>query len=159
NLNPNPMDPGNWRASSIIGGSPGTDDPSSTIPTVLINEALTHTDLPELDSIELFNPNGTNVDVGNWYLTDHRTVPQKVRIPGPKIINANNYLVLTENDWNPPGSSNTFRLDSHGEEIYLYSADTNGNLTGFSDGFAFGAARNGVSFGRYVISTGEPQYP
>jgi hypothetical protein len=35
----------------------------------------------------------------------------------------------------------------------------NGNLTGYSDGFAFGAAQNGVSFGRYVISTGEAQYP
>src|SRR5262249_29016140 len=27
------------------------------------------------------------------------------------------------------------------------------------DGFAFGAAHNGASFGRYVISTGEAQYP
>src|SRR5262249_7784988 len=120
NLNPNPADPSNWRASSIIGGSPGMDDPSSTIATILINEALTHTDLPELDSIELFNPNATNVDLGNWYLTDQRTVPQKFRIPGPKMISANGYLVLTENDWNPPGSSNSFRLDSHGEEVYLY---------------------------------------
>jgi hypothetical protein len=69
-------------------------------------------------------------------------------------------LVLTENDWDAnPGSTNSFRLDSHGEEIYLYSADAGGNLTGYSDGFAFGAAQNGVSFGRYVISTGEAQYP
>jgi hypothetical protein len=41
----------------------------------------------------------------------------------------------------------------------LFSGDTNGNLSGYSDGFAFGAAQNGVSFGRYVISTGEAQYP
>ena len=41
-----------------------------------------------------------------------------------------------------PTSSNSFRLDSRGEQIYLYSADTNGALTGYSDGFTFGAAQN-----------------
>ena len=160
NLNPDPNNAVNWRASAVIGGSPGADDPPLNIPRVLINEALTHTDLPQLDSIELYNPNPTNVDIGNWYLTDQRTVPQKFRIPAPKSIPAGGYLVLTEADWNPnPGSSNSFRLDSHGEEIYLYSADASGNLTGYSDGFSFGSAQNGVSFGRYVISTGEAQYP
>src|SRR5206468_9479413 len=70
------------------------------------------------------------------------------------------YVVFTENDWKAGSSStNSLRLDSHGEEIYLYSGDANGNLTGYSDGFAFGAAPNGVGFGRYVISTGEAQYP
>ena len=160
NLNPDPNDPVNWRASTVIGGSPGADDPSSNIPRVLVNEALTHPDPPQLDSVELYNPNPTNVDVGNWYLTDQRTVPKKFRIPAPQSIPAGGYLVITENDWNAdPTSTNSFRLDSHGEEIYLYSADASGNLTGYSDGFAFGAAQNGVSFGRYVISTGEAQYP
>jgi hypothetical protein len=160
NLNPDPADPLNWRASAVIGGSPGADDAPLNIPRVLVNEALTHTDLPQLDSIELYNPNSTNVDISNWYLTDQRTVPQKYRIPTPTTIPANGYKVITESDWNAdPQSTNSFRLDSHGEEIYLYSADTNGNLTGYSDGFAFGAAQNGVSFGRYIISTGEAQYP
>ena len=160
NLNPDPNNPANWRASTVIGGSPGTDDAPSNIGRILINEALTHTDPPQLDSIELYNPNATNVDIGNWYLTDQRTVPQKFRIPAPRVIPAGGYLVLTENDWNAnPNSTNSFRLDSHGEEIYLYSANAGGNLTGYSDGFAFGAAQNGVSFGRYVISTGEIQHP
>jgi hypothetical protein len=160
NLNPDPANPLNWRASAVIGGSPGADDPPLNIPRVFVNEALTHTDLPELDSVELYNPNPTNVDISNWYLTDQRTVPQKFRIPAPTTIPANGYKVFTENDWNAdPLSTNQFRLNSHGEEIYLYSADTNGNLTGYSDGFAFGAAQNGVSFGRYIISTGEAQYP
>jgi len=160
NLNPDPDNPVNWRASSTIGGSPGADDPASNISPIFINEALTHTDLPQLDSVELYNPNSTNVDISNWYLTDDRATPQKFRIPNGTSIPANGYRVFTETNWNAiPNSSNSFRLNSHGEEIYLYSADTNGNLTGFSDGFAFGAARNGVSFGRYLISTGEAQYP
>jgi hypothetical protein len=160
NLNPDPDNPINWRASSVIGGSPGADDAAPNIPRVLVNEALTHTDLPQLDSVELYNPNPTNVDLSNWYLTDQRTNPKKFRIPSTTTIPANGYKVFTELDWNAdPLSSNSFRLNSHGEEIYLYSGDTNGNLTGYSDGFAFGAAQNGVSFGRYVISTGEAQYP
>ncbi|HTL54637.1 MAG TPA: lamin tail domain-containing protein [Candidatus Limnocylindrales bacterium] len=160
NFNPDPSNPINWRASSIIGGSPGADDPALNIAPILINEALTHTDLPELDSVELYNPTATNVDIGNWYLTDDRTSPLKFRFPSKTIVPANGFKVVTENDWNPnPQSSNTFRLSSHGEQIYLYSADTNGGLTGYSDGFAFGAAANGVTFGRYLISTGEPQYP
>jgi hypothetical protein len=160
NYTPDPSNPVNWRASSALGGSPGADDPPLNIPRVLVNEALTHTDLPQLDSIELYNPNPTNVDISNWYLTDQRTAPQKFRIPSPTIIPANGYKVFTENDWNAdPQSTNSFRLDSHGEEIYLYSGDATGNLTGYSDGFAFGAAQNGVSFGRYVNSIGEAQYP
>ncbi len=160
NLNPDPNNAINWRASAVIGGSPGADDPSSNIPRVVINEALTHTDLPQLDAIELYNPNSISVDIGNWYLTDQRTVPWKFRIPSPTVIPVGAYIVFTENDWNSnPNSTNSFRLDSHGEEIYLYSADASGNLTGFSDGFSFGAAQNGVTFGRYVISTGEAQYP
>jgi hypothetical protein len=160
NFNPDPNNALNWRASTIIGGSPRADDPTPNVPPVLVNEALTHTDLPQLDSVELYNPNSTNVDVGNWYLTDQRTVPKKFRIPAPKLIPANDYIILTESDWDAdPNSTNSFRLSSHGEEIYLFSGDSNGNLTGFSDGFAFGAAQNGVSFGRYVISTGEAQYP
>jgi hypothetical protein len=160
NLNPDPANPLNWRASAVIGGSPGADDASPNIPRVFINEALTHTDLPELDSIELYNPNPTNVDISNWYLTDQRTAPQKFRIPATTTIPANGYKVFTENDWNAdPLSTNSFRLNSHGEEIYLYSGDANGNLTGYSDGFAFGAAQNGVTFGRYITTTGEAQYP
>ncbi len=160
NLNPDPSSALNWRSSASIGGSPGADDPPSFLPRILVNEALTHTDLPQLDSIELYNPNLTNVDVGHWFLTDQRNLPGKYAFPSPTIIPAGGFLVLTENDWNPdPLSTNGFRLNSHGEEIYLYSADAIGQLTGYSDGFAFGAAQNGVTFGRYLNSVGEILYP
>jgi hypothetical protein len=76
NFNPDPDNPTNWRASSVIGGSPEADDAAPNIPRVVVNEALTHTDLPQLDSIELYNPNPTNVDISDWYLTDQRTNPK-----------------------------------------------------------------------------------
>ncbi len=160
NFNPNPNDPLNWRASTQIGGSPGADEPASNVPRVLVNEVLTHTDPPETDTVELFNPNASPVDIGGWFLTDDRTNPRKFRIPLNTIIPAGGYILFDESQWDAdPTSTNSFRLDSHGEQIYLFSADPSGALTGYSDGFAFGAAQNGVTFGRYTISTGEIQYP
>ena len=149
NLNSNPNEAANWRASSRVGGSPGTDDPPSNVPVVWINEVLTHTDLPQLDSIELHNPNPDAADVSHWYLTDQRSVPKKFRIPASTVIPTGGYVVFTEADYNPtPGIDPSFNLSSHGEEIYLYSGDAAGNLTGYSDGFSFGAAANGITFGR-----------
>src|SRR5439155_20714184 len=87
-------------------------------------------------------------------------VTQKRRIRAPAVIPAGGYLVMTENDWSAdPPSGRSFRLDSDGEEVFLYSADADGNLNGYTDGISFGAAQNGVSFGRCTISTGEAQYP
>ncbi|MEO8426230.1 MAG: lamin tail domain-containing protein, partial [Verrucomicrobiota bacterium] len=161
NINSDPNNSVNWRASTRAGGSPGADDPPSNIPVVWINEVLTHTDPPQVDAIELHNPGlSPAANLGNWYLTDDRSVPQKFRIPSGTTIPAGGFVVFTERDFNPnPGIAPSFTLNSHGEEVYLYSADAAGNLTGYSDGFSFGAAANGVTFGRYTTSTGEIQYP
>jgi hypothetical protein len=160
NLNPSPDAPANWRASSAVDGSPGADDEGSTLPRVIITEVLTHTDPPQIDSIELHNPGTTNASIGNWFLTDDRTQPKKFRIADTTVIGPGSYMVFDERNFNTaPGTSNSFNLNSHGDEVYLYSADTVGNLTGYSQGFSFGAAANGVSFGRYVNSVGEIDYP
>lgn len=160
NLNPDPANAANWRASAHPGGSPGADDPSPNIAPVVISEILTHTDPPLLDAIELHNPGSTDVAVSHWYLTDSRTAPFKFRLPSPTIIPAGGYVVFTATNFNAnPGSATNFLLSSTGEEVYLFSADGAGQLTGYSDGFSFGAAANGISFGRYVTSTGEPKYP
>jgi hypothetical protein len=158
--NADPADPLNWRASTMTGGSPGADDPSSSQPFVVINEVLTHTDPPLYDSIELRNLSTTNAPVGGWYLTDNFNVPKKYRIPNGTVIPAGGYLVFTETQFNPnPGVDPSFNLSSYGEEVFLFSADAVGNLTGYSAGFVFGASENGVSFGRHLNSVGELQYP
>src|SRR6185436_2238836 len=149
-----------WRASSAAGGSPGTDDPEPTVPPVLINEILTHTEPPGVDWIELFNPNAFDIDLGGWFLSDDGGWPTKFRIPPGTVISAGGYLVFTEAKFNArPGTLDSFALDSAGDAIYLASGDATTNLTGYSHGFSFGAAANGVSFGRHVISTGEEQFP
>ncbi|MFN7141450.1 MAG: lamin tail domain-containing protein, partial [Limisphaerales bacterium] len=160
NFNPDPNNAIHWRASSNLGGSPGADDPTPNIPAVVVNEVLSHTDAPMVDAIELHNPTASAADVSYWFLTDKRTQPFKFRIPAGTVIPAGGFVVFTEQDFNAaPGSPGSFRLDSHGEEVYLYSANVSSNLTGYSDGFSFGASENGVSFGRYVTSTGEAKYP
>src|SRR5262249_21455371 len=65
------------------------------------------------------------------------------------------YWPSDEHDSNRGG--NGFALSSMGDSIYLFSGDGT-QLTGYAHGFDFGAAANGVSFGRYVISTGEDHF-
>jgi hypothetical protein len=159
NLNPNPNNAANWRASAQFGGSPGQDDPPVNVLPIHVNEALTHTDLPTVDAIELYNPNFEPVDVGGWYLTDDRLTPKKFRIPSPKWIDPHSYVVFTEADFNTGTDATNFSLSSHGDEVFLYSGDPAGNLTGYSDGFNFDGAENAVTFGRYTNSIGEVQFP
>jgi hypothetical protein len=157
--NPDSNDARNWRASSAAGGSPGADDPASTVPPVLINEALTATVLPERDVIELFNPTAAGANIGGWFLTDEPDTPKKFRIPDGTSIGAGGFVTFDETQFNPtPGLSNSFSLRAEGDDLYLFSADAAGNLTGYSHGFSFGAAERGVTFGRYRISTGEDDF-
>jgi hypothetical protein len=143
--------PASWRPSSEPGGSPGRADVAVTsIPPMVINEALTHTDLPELDSIELFNPTTSPVSIGGWFLTDDRGQPMKYQIPDSTVVPAGGYVVFDETQFNNNGT-NSFSLSSLGEEVYLSSGDGT-NLTGYQHGFKFGAQINGVTFGRYVTS-------
>ncbi len=145
-----------WRPSGSPLGTPGTNDTGAVafVP-VLINEILTHTDLPQVDAIELYNPTASPASVGGWFLTDDSGTPKKYRIADGASVPANSYLVLYAS--NSFGS--TFELSSRGEEVYLLSGDANTNLTGYVHGFDFGPQANGVTFGRYVTSQGGDQYP
>lgn len=144
-----------WRASFRIHGSPGKEDPRG----VLVNEVLAHTDPPDKDAIELFNPNDAPVDIGGWFLTDKRSDPAKFRIPSGTVIAAQGYLVFDEDDFNADTASpRSFRLDPHGEEVFL-SADSLGCAGRFCDGMEYGEIENGSTFGRYVTVNGQVLYP
>ncbi|HXJ55797.1 MAG TPA: lamin tail domain-containing protein [Verrucomicrobiae bacterium] len=153
-------EPSDWRASALPLGSPGADDIDPELPPVLINEVLTASLLPAVDWIELHNPTSASVDIGGWFLTDERTAPFKFRIPDQTRIPAGGYVTFDETDFDAiANGTNRFQLSSEGEAVYLFSADAATNLTGYSHGFSFGAAAAGVTFGRYVISTGQEQFP
>ena len=150
----------NWRASANVHGSPKADDPSVNIPPIVINEALTSSVPPQKDSIELFNPTGSPVNIGDWWLSDERDTPKKYRIPAGTIIPANGYLVFDETQFNPtPGVGLSFGLSGTGENIYVFSGNSSGNLTGYSHGWSVAAAEPDISFGRYTNSVGEIHFP
>ncbi len=141
----------NWRASGTLDGSPGAVDPPQTpfLP-ILVNEVLTHTDPPQLDSVELYNPSASPVVIGGWYLTDDFYAPKKYRIPNDTTIPAHGFLSFNESQFNT--GPNAFRFSELGESVYLFSANSSSNLTGYVHGFEFGEAPRGTSFGRYLNS-------
>jgi hypothetical protein len=110
--NPNPSlseqgNPGAWRHSLRLNGSPGRDDPEP----VLVNEVLPHTDPPLTDAVELFNPSASPIDLGNWFISDDINYPVKFRIPAGTSIPAHGYVVFDEHDFNAdPTLPTSFRL-------------------------------------------------
>lgn len=146
-----------WRASSAPGGSPGTIDPASNIPGIVISEVLTHSVPPQLDAIELFNPTTGPVDVSGWYLSDDRSEPRKFRIPAGPPLAAGAYRVFTEAAFNTGPTA--FALDSAGDDVYLFSSSSTGtNLTGYSHGARLRPCAAGVSLGRLVNSAGDEDF-
>ncbi|MBL9170064.1 MAG: lamin tail domain-containing protein [Verrucomicrobiales bacterium] len=152
-------DASSWQASSASGGSPGAVEPPNTVPAVVINEVLTRSSSPDGDFIELHNPTAATVLVGGWFLTDSIAEPRKYRIEPGTMIAPGGYLVLDEGQFAPPGAVNPLRLNAAGDAIYLFSANSTSNLTGYTHGFDFGPAAEGVSFGRQTLSTGQEAFP
>lgn len=150
----NPADPANWRASPEANGSPGRAG-GDALGTVIINEALTHTDPPLEDAIEVFNRTAQPIDISGWFLSDSKLDFKKWRIPTNTVVPALGFRVFYEIDFNSNNLVAPFSLSStSGDEIYLSAADAAGNLTGYRSAVEFDAAFNGVPFGRYETSVG-----
>lgn len=143
----------NWRISARPGGSPGRLDPEpSNVPPIYINELRPEIRQVQDSEVELFNPMDEPVNVSGWYLTDDFTNPKKFRFPNGTVVQPKAYFVWSENSFVVANGSN-FSFNAAGEEIYLFSADATGNLTGWSHGFEYGPVGRGGSFGRHVTST------
>jgi len=147
------------------GGTNIVDFPDSPSPgeanflpltSVIINEVLSHTDLPLEDAIELYNPTDSAINVGGWYLSDAKSRLKKFAIPQGITLAAGGYKVFYEYQFNGPSASIPFALSSaKGDDVYLSQSGPGGVLTGYRASVKFGAAQNGVSFGRFVTSVGE----
>lgn len=127
------------------------------LPNAVINELLSHTDLPLEDAVELHNPTASPADISGWFLSDDPANFKKFQIPGGTTLSAFGYKVFYENQLDGgAGSLVPFTFDSvRGDEVWLSAADGLGGLTGFRSVARFGASANGVSFGRYATSVGE----
>jgi len=152
-----------WRPSSEYGGTPGVagEGPRGD---VLINEVLTHTDPPEVDTIELYNATAEPIDIGGWYLSDSNDSYTKFRVPDGTIIGPDSYVVFDEHDFNLTGldvdptndDPNDFALNgAHGDNVWLVEVGATGELVRFVDYVEFGAAINAESFGRWPDGSGD----
>jgi hypothetical protein len=125
----------------------------------VINEQLPRDGTSESAAVELSNLSAEAADIGGWFMTDNFQKPQKYRIPAGTVIPAGGYYVLNTSAFtNAPGALDKFSLSELGEEIYLFSADLSGKLTGYSHGFKFGPQFRDVSFGREVDSAGSEHF-
>jgi len=151
-------DSDNWRASSEYLGTPGVAGlgPDNR---VVINEVLSHTDLPLKDAIELVNTTAGPIDIGGWYLSDSTGNLKKFRIPNGTTLLPGQYIVFDEDDFNPgQGSLPTdFSFNAAaGDSAYLMQTDTGtGALQRFVDSVSFGAQANAESWGRFPNLTGD----
>ena len=137
--------------------SPG-DSNWRQLTNIVINEVLTHTDSPLEDAVELRNLTGQPVDVSGWWLSDDNGTLRKYQIPSPTIVPANGFTVIYETTFtNAELAAIPFALSSHGDEVVL-SAAANNALTGFRTAVKFGAADNGISFGRHTTSDGRVEF-
>ena len=127
------------------------------VQNVVINEVLTHTDPPFEDAIELRNLSGGTVDIGNWWISNSQANLKKYRIPANTTLSARGVMAFYEGQFNPaPGAAHSFALNSaHSDKVILSEADGFGKLTGYRAIIEFGAAQNGVSFGRVKTSIGD----
>ena len=148
-----------WRPSSLAGGSPGADD-QGLVPdpgAIVINEILSHSHAVDPDWIELHNTTASPINIGGWFLSDDALDLKKYEIAAGTSIPANGYIVFNEDDHfrnaADPGSTTQFALSENGETVYLRSG-LGGDMTGYSDREAFGAAETGIAFGRHLKSTG-----
>ncbi|WP_166404742.1 lamin tail domain-containing protein [Desulfonema ishimotonii] len=139
-----PDAPETWCASARLHGTPGTSG-SCAVENIVINEVLPHTDLPDKDTIELYNLTGSSVSITGWYLSDDITDPTKFQIPS-QTVSAHGYATFDEDDFT------SFALSELGDSVFLTAPD-GANLK-LVDAVKFKASENGVSFGRYPNGTG-----
>jgi hypothetical protein len=132
-------DPRAWAASDAMGGSPGAFEPYGNEPArgVVINEILAHTDLPQVDYVELYNPHATAVNLSGAWLSDAAGT-NKYQIINGTTISARGFLAF-------PQTQLGFALAADGEAIYL----VNSNQTRVLDAVKFDGQENGVTLGRY----------
>ena len=148
-----------WQASSTAGGSPGAANTANVVAngSIVINEALTHTDVAGGDWIELHNTTGASINIGGWFLSDNPDDLKKYQIAPGTSIPAGGYAVFTQ-DANcglassDPGKQTGFGLSELGESIFLSSGSGTDLSGGFSISEDFDAAAKEVTFGRHTKS-------
>jgi len=156
--------PGNWRASSFIGGSPGLADPAPPSPALVLNEITAHTDYynpqrPEYDSndwIELLSRASTNVNLDDWYLSDDPADLRQWALPSTDLAAGARVTFDEISGFHSPITVG-FGIDKAGERVLLsYLPGTAADRV--VDAVQFKGQENDCSWERYPDG-GEFWYP
>ncbi len=133
-------------------GAPNRD--LGSITDIIINELLTHTDLPLEDAIEFRNTTGQPINMKGWYFDAVENGDNKVKtytFTTDFIVPANGFRVLYEYQF--AGVEGLRFNSAHGGHITLYQVDASGFTTAFIKR-SYEEAENGVSFGYTQTSDG-----
>lgn len=136
-------DHNDWLASKAPGGSPGKADKAVVPIPVYVNEVVVSGMTDRVDNVELYNPSGSkSIDISNWFLTDNPKAPKKYRIPAGTVMSPNSFKSFTADQF-----KNDIAVSINGGSIYLFSANADGTLTGFSHGLEYEDGSIGTSYG------------
>jgi hypothetical protein len=101
--------------------------PTAPATGVVVNEIMASNNSTHADEagefedwIELYNNNGTQADVGLWFVSDTPFEPYKWRLPIGTSIPANGYLIVWCDEDETDGDEHTnFKLSANGESVVL----------------------------------------
>ncbi|MCY2952087.1 MAG: lamin tail domain-containing protein [Planctomycetota bacterium] len=152
-----------WWPSRITDGTPGADENKLASNTIVINEALTHTNGPFGDWIELYNTSADTIYLAGWWLSDDPANPTKYQIQPGTLIDGHDFVVFTQlaqfDNPDAQGVVQPFALSElGGDEIVLSSATPDGVLTGYRAKQRLDAAKKDLTLGRYVTTTGDVDF-
>ncbi len=146
-----PAQPGSWELSGRFGGSPGQPDPSPDWPVhrsslARLSEvyATGNQDgfvelIQTVDGQAPFVPE----DISGWWLTDDRRDWRRYRLPAGSVFSPGFFsgrcMVIGQSQL-AQASPQPLYLDEEGGEIWLLSANAEGELTGFISGGKYPAS-------------------
>ena len=148
--------PGSWRASFVIGGTPGETNSIQAPVQLFINEFMADNDITITDPqgeyddwIELYNNGEQYVNIGGMFITDDLNEPVEWQIPDNSpdstIILPGEFLLLWADKDSDDGILHLeIKLSASGEQIGVYKEDGVTVL----DSLSFGAQSTDISFGR-----------
>ncbi|HYE30176.1 MAG TPA: lamin tail domain-containing protein [Methylomirabilota bacterium] len=133
-----------WDASSVAGGSPGTQEPLATEPlrNLKLNEILGNSDGADSDYVELHNRSAAALDLSDVALTDDPST-NKFTFPPQTTLAPGAFLHLTEAELG-------FSLEARGETLFLKH-----RFGPVLDAIRFDAQETGVAYGRFPNGSGE----
>ena len=114
----------NWRPSSLLGGSPGADDPEPPEFPRVVFQSLNPRPNSGADTVTLQNIGKAPADISGWWLSNLPENPKVTRIAAVSILAPG--AVLNVN----------FPLSESGGKVLLSSAATKGTLTGSGHRFS-----------------------